>query len=103
MMVAILARPLSSPEPPGCALRQRSGGAQREDEKRGYRHARPKRVSRAGYSRRPLGNSAAPVLRYALLDKERASMSGMNSSLKGQRALVTGANSGIGAGVARAL
>ncbi|HET7294361.1 MAG TPA: glucose 1-dehydrogenase [Vicinamibacteria bacterium] len=30
-------------------------------------------------------------------------MSGMNLSLKGQRALVTGANSGIGAGVARAL
>jgi glucose 1-dehydrogenase len=29
-------------------------------------------------------------------------MSGMNLSLKGQRALVTGANSGIGAGVARA-
>src|SRR5262245_30731988 len=30
-------------------------------------------------------------------------MNGLNLSLKGQRALVTGANSGIGAGVARAL
>jgi glucose 1-dehydrogenase len=43
------------------------------------------------------------MLRYGFLNKERASMSGMNLSLNGQRALVTGANSGIGAGVARAL